>query len=120
MAVGPADQVRSIVIAQGVATIEGSVENLVAADADVTISGSTASVDKIFIAAGTLTLENGATIGDAYYAGTEVSQDDTVLVDGEIVRCPDRAGGLARGAWPHCSSWCSSSWPSAASSPCSP
>lgn len=89
VAVGPADQVESIVIAQGVATIEGNVENLVAADTDVTISGSTARVDKIFIAAGTLTLENGATIGDAYYTGTEVSQDDTVLVDGEIFDAQD-------------------------------
>jgi hypothetical protein len=82
--VGPAQQADSVVVVDGVASIEGNVTNLAAADADVTVSGSTARVDKIFIAAGTLTLENGATVGDVFYADTVVSQDDTVLVEGEI------------------------------------
>jgi MFS family permease len=96
VAVGPAEQADGIVIVKGTATIEGNVENLVAADADVTISGSTARVEHLFTVSGTLTLENGATIVDGYYTGTEVTQDATVIVDGELVNAQEQiVGALA-------------------------
>ena len=89
VAVGPAEQAEGIVIINGVATIEGNVETLAAADADVTVTGSTAQVGEIYIGGGTLTLENGATVGDTYYWGTEVTQDETVLVDGKLSNAED-------------------------------
>ncbi len=96
VAVGPADQADLVIVTDGVATIEGNVENIAAADADVTVSGSTARVERIFIATGTLTLEDGATIGDVYYSGTEVTQDDTVIVEGEVTDAQDEiVGALA-------------------------
>ena len=86
VAVGPADQADFILITDGVALIEGNVESLVGADdADITVSGSTARVENLFTFGGTLTLENGATIGEGYVGDTDVSQDETVIVEsGEL------------------------------------
>lgn len=83
--VGPADQADFILVTEGNAVIEGNVESLVGADADVTVSGSTARVENLFTFGGTLTLENGATIGEGYYTDTEISQDETVIIEsGEL------------------------------------
>lgn len=97
VAVGPADQADFILVTEGEALIEGNVESLVGADADITVTGSTARVENLFAFSGTLTLENGATIGEGYTADTEVSQDATVIVEnGELndIR-DDLAGWLA-------------------------
>ena len=84
VAVGPAEQADLILVTEGVALIEGNVTTLAAADADVTVSGSTARIDDIWMANGTLTLESGATVGDVHYAGTVISQDATVTIEGEV------------------------------------
>lgn len=85
VAVGSADQADFVLVTEGQALIEGNVESLVGADADVTVSGSTARVENLFTFGGTLTLENGATIGEGYIGDTEVSQDETVIIeDGEL------------------------------------
>jgi MFS family permease len=85
VAVGSADQADFVLVTEGQALIEGNVESLVGADADVTVSGSTARVENLFTFGGTLTLENGATIGEGYIGDTEVSQDATVIIeDGEL------------------------------------
>lgn len=85
VAVGSADEADFVLVTEGQALIEGNVESLVGADADVTVSGSTARVENLFTFGGTLTLENGATIGEGYIGDTEVSQDATVIIeDGEL------------------------------------
>jgi hypothetical protein len=84
VAVGPTETVEGIVLVDGDAVIEGNVDTLAAADADVTISGSTARVNELYIAGGTLTLENGATIGDGYFWDTEITRDGTELIEGEL------------------------------------
>ena len=85
VAIGSADQADFVLVTEGQALIEGNVESLVGADADVTVSGSTARVENLFTFGGTLTLENGATIGEGYIGDTEVSQDETVIIeDGEL------------------------------------
>ena len=85
VAVGSADQAEFVLVTEAEALIEGNVESLVGADADVTVSGPSAKIDHLYRFSGTLTLENGATIGEGYYSGTEISQDETVtIVDGEL------------------------------------
>jgi hypothetical protein len=96
VSVGPTDQADLVIVTESVATIEGSVENLAAAESDVTVSGSTARVERIFIATGTLTLEDGATVGDVFYSGTEVTDDGTIIVEGEITNAQEElVGALA-------------------------
>ncbi len=97
VAVGPTDQADGIVIVDGAALIEGNVESLVAVDADVTVRGSTAAIERIFTISGSLTIDQGATVGDAFYSGTEVSIDEaTVTVTGEVADAQDElVGALA-------------------------
>lgn len=84
--VGPTEQVDAVVVIDGAATIEGNAKGVVAVNADVTVSGSTARVDDLFIIMGTLTVNDGATLGDVYYTGTELSIDETtVTVEGAVV-----------------------------------
>ena len=90
VAVGPADQADFVMVTDATAAIEGNVENLVGASADVTVSGSTARVENLLTFSGTLTLEDGATIGEGYYSDTEISQDETVRVEnGELTDIQD-------------------------------
>ena len=85
VAVGSADQADFVLVTEGQALIEGNVDSLVGADADVTVSGSTARVENLFAFGGTLTLEDGATIGEGFIGDTEVSQDATVTIEsGEL------------------------------------
>lgn len=85
VAVGPADRADFVLVTEADAVIEGNVDSLVGAAADITISGSTARVEHLFAFSGTLTLENGATIGEGYYSETDITQDETVIVeDGEL------------------------------------
>jgi MFS family permease len=84
--VGPTEQVDAVVVVDGAAVIEGNVDGVVAVNADVTVSGSTARVDDLFTIMGTLTVDDGATLGNTYYTGTELSIDETtVTVEGETV-----------------------------------
>ena len=104
VAVGPTEQ------ADGILVVEGERRHrrhrrprLSAADADVTISGSERRIEDIFIAGGTLTLEDGATVGDVYYTGTEISgSDDDRHHRGEIRDAEEELRGRARGPWPCC------------------
>jgi hypothetical protein len=94
VSVGPAEQADGIVVVDGQATIEGNVDTLFATNSDVTVTGSTARIEQVFTIAGTLTLENGATLGDVYYAGTDVTQDDSVIIEnGEAVNAQDELLG---------------------------
>jgi hypothetical protein len=97
VAVGSTESAEGIIVVEGEALIEGTVETIFAADADVTISGAGAVVEQIFAVSGTLTVADGATIGDAFYTGTEVSDDGTVTVTGEgLVDAQDElVGALA-------------------------
>jgi MFS family permease len=94
IAVGQSETADGVVIVDGQAAIEGSVESIFAVDADVTISGSSASVERVFTIAGTLTIADGATIGDAYYTGTEVTIDEAnVTVTGEVTNAQEEVVG---------------------------
>ena len=97
VAVGPTEQADGIVVVEGDAVIEGVVESIFAVDADVTITGASASVEQIFTIAGSLTVADGATVGDAYYTGTELSIDEaTTTVTGEVVNAQEElVGALA-------------------------
>lgn len=97
VAVGALDTADGIVIVEGQAVIEGTVDTIFAVDADVTVTGSSADVDQIFTIGGTLAVDNGATINNAYYTGTEVSVDETtVTVSGEVINAQEElVGALA-------------------------
>ena len=85
VAVGSADQADFVLVTNADALIEGNVDSLVGAEADVTVSGSTARVDNLFSFSGSLTLEDGATIGEGYYGDTDIAMDETVVIeDGEL------------------------------------
>jgi MFS family permease len=95
--VGPTEEADGVVVVNGTAVIEGNVRWLAAVDADVTISGSTARVDDLFIITGTLTADDGATLGTVYYTGTELSIDESsVIVEDEVVNAQEElVGALA-------------------------
>ncbi len=52
--VGPTETADGVVVINGQALIEGAVDGLFAVDADVVLSGASASVDSLFIIGGTL------------------------------------------------------------------
>lgn len=87
----------AVIVVGGRALIEGAANGVIAFDSDVVITGSSASVDSIFTAGGTLTIESGATVEDIVYADTEVAIDATAVVDPDNVRDiqTDLAGALA-------------------------
>mgnify|MGYP001826488091 FL=1 len=94
--ISPTDTTDGLVLFEGSAVVEGTVESIVAVDADVTISGAGANVERVFTVGGSLDLADGATIGDAFYTGTDVSDDGTVTVTGELGDVQDElAGALA-------------------------
>ena len=81
VAVGPTDQADFVLVTEAEALIEGNVESLVGADADITITGPSARVDHLFAFSGTLTLEDGATIGEGFHTDTDITIDETVIVE---------------------------------------
>jgi hypothetical protein len=93
----PAGQEAEVVIVlDGTALIEGTAAGVVAFGSDVVVSGPGASVDNIFSAGGTLTVENGATVKDIAYADTDVTGVTAESVSGEIHNIQtDLAGVLA-------------------------
>ncbi len=93
VSVGPTERLDLVAVASGEATIEGSVERLWAADADIVVRGATAEIDQAFTAGGTISLEAGATIGDLYYTDTEVTIDATSSIEGEYVDAQDELTG---------------------------
>jgi hypothetical protein len=96
LAVGPTEAAEGLIVLDGSAVIEGTVEGILAIDSDVAISGPSASVERVFAAAGNLTIENGATVGDIYYTGTDVTGVDETLVSGELVNAEEElVGALA-------------------------
>lgn len=70
-----------ILIVDGTATIRGAVTNVVAVDADVVVSGSTADIDGIFTLGGSLSVEAGATVENISYIDTDVTIASTANVD---------------------------------------
>jgi len=84
VALSAGDEADAVVVVQGSALIEGVTSGLVAVDADVTITGSGASVDGIFSIGGTLNIEDGASVGDVAYVETEVTVAPTATVSGEV------------------------------------
>jgi hypothetical protein len=90
-------EANAVIVIDGRALIEGAASGVIAFDSDVVITGPEASVDSIFTAGGTLTIENGATVEDVVYADTEVTIGTTAVVDPEKVRDlqTDLAGALA-------------------------
>ena len=94
--VGPDEVVEGLVLLEGTGVIEGTVEGILAVDADVTISGPTAQVDRIFTISGSLTLADGAAVEDVFYTGTDVTGVDEALVTGELVNAQEElVGALA-------------------------
>lgn len=92
-----ADQTADgILIVDGTARIEGSVDGVVAFDADIIVTGPAASVETIFAAGGSLTVENGATVVDVAYTDTDVTgvTPGSVIGEQRDVQA-DLAGGLA-------------------------
>lgn len=94
--VGALESADGVVILDGDAVIEGRVERLFGIDADVTVSGTSASVDEIFTIGGSLTVTTGATIGDVTYTGTDIGEGVDAAVTGEIVDAQEElVGALA-------------------------
>ncbi len=94
VAVGPTEAADGIVVVEGDALIEGSVESLFAVDADVTISGTSADVENLFTIGGSLNIADEATVTDGFYAGTEVTISETANVaEGAIVNAEDEFVG---------------------------
>ncbi len=94
--VGATETAEGVVVVEGDALILGAVEGLFAVDANVTLSGSAANVQNVFTVGGTLVVETGATVGEGYYAGTEVTVSPTAVVEGEIVNAQEEmVGALA-------------------------
>jgi hypothetical protein len=93
----PAGQeANAVLVIDGTALIEGSVDSLVAFGSDVVVSGPSASVENIFSAGGTLTIENGATVAEVAYADTDVTGVAAGSVTGEVRDIQtDLAGALA-------------------------
>jgi hypothetical protein len=77
--VAASESVDGVVVVNGEALIEGAVESVFAIDADVTVTGSSASVERLFTISGSLTLADGATVGDVTYTGTTVDIDETTV-----------------------------------------
>jgi hypothetical protein len=96
LAVGATEVAEGLIVLDGSAVIEGTVEGVLAIESDVTITGPSAQVERIFTGSGSLTIENGATVGDVYYAGTDVTGVDDALVSGEVVNAEEElVGALA-------------------------
>ncbi|MFO7533436.1 MAG: hypothetical protein R6W93_13325 [Candidatus Limnocylindrales bacterium] len=96
LTVAPTETTDGVVIVDGNALILGAVERLFAVDANVTLSGAAASVQDIFTIGGSLVVETGATVGNGYQTGTEVTVSPTAIVEGEIVDAQDElVGALA-------------------------
>lgn len=62
-----------VLIIDGSALIQGEARGLVAIDADVTVQGSGATVDGIFIIGGSLTIESEATVDGVAYIDTALT-----------------------------------------------
>jgi hypothetical protein len=82
VALASGEEADAIFIVQGAALVEGVAKAVVAIDADVTVSGTSAAVEDIFIVGGTLTIEDGATVEEGAYANTTVTGAE--LVTGEL------------------------------------
>jgi MFS family permease len=91
--IGPTETTEGLVVFDGTALIEGSVDSILAVQTDVTITGANASVERVFTISGSLTLADGATVGDVYYTDTDVSNDGTVTVTGEMGDVRDELAG---------------------------
>ncbi len=70
----------AVFVVNGTAQIDGSVASLVALNSDVVVTGTGASIDDVFTAGGSLTLESGATIGNLTYADTDISGADEASI----------------------------------------
>ncbi len=97
IAVGPTESSDGLVVLESTAVVEGTVESLLAVDSDVTVTGASAQVERIFTIAGNLTVDGGATVGEIFYAGTELAVDETTAtVTGDIVNAQEEiVGALA-------------------------
>ena len=93
VAVGPTESNEGLVVLDGSALIEGQVESLLAVDTDVTVTGSSANIERIFTIAGSLAIEDGATVGEVFYAGTDVTGLDETLVTGDAVNAQEELFG---------------------------
>lgn len=85
----------AVIVIEGEALIEGATSGLLAIDADVTVTGPAASVERIFTVGGTLTIESGARVLDVGYIDTEVVGEE--LVTGELRDIETDLGGAL--AW---------------------
>jgi len=92
--VGPTETANGVVVINGQAVIEGSVDGLFAIDADVVLSGPSASVDSLFTIGGTLEVGPGATVSELTYTGTEPSIDATATVGTTTNAEEELAGAL--------------------------
>ena len=93
--VGPTQTTDGLVVLEGAAVVEGTVENILAVDSDVTISGASAKVERIFTIAGSLTVDDAATVGDIYYTNTELDAAAlAALATGEVVDAQDGLVGV--------------------------
>jgi MFS family permease len=92
--VGPTETVDALVVLSGSATIEGSVKSLFAVDTDVTVSGASAEVERIFTIDGSLSVDPSASVTDVIYSGTEL--DETALAavaSGEVTNAQEELTG---------------------------
>ena len=100
----------AVIVVGSSALIEGVAKGLVAIDSDVTITGTGAAVDSVFVVGGTLNVTNGATVTDVAYCGHHDRRGDPGRRDesvGETSR-PTSPASVASSSLPLPSS-CSSS-----------
>ena len=96
VAVGPTDVAEGLVVLDGNAVVEGSVEGVLAIDSTLAITGPSAQVERVFTVAGELAIEDGATVGEVFYIGTDITGVDGTLVTGDFVNAEEElVGALA-------------------------
>jgi hypothetical protein len=70
----PAGQTAdAVVVVNGTAQIQGTVQGLIAINSDVVVSGAGASVSDMFTTGGSVTVAGGATVEDLAYANTDLA-----------------------------------------------
>lgn len=88
-------EAEGVFIVDGTALIEGAVSGMVALDADVIVRGPAASIDNLFTAGGTLTVQGGGSVGELAFADTDLTGVSAGSVTEQRNVQDDLAGVLA-------------------------
>lgn len=92
--IGATETADGVVIVDGQAVIAGAVDSIVAANADITIDGPGAAVERVFTISGSLEIGAGATVDELTFTGTDVTIDPTATVGEQTDAQEELAGAL--------------------------